>query len=115
MSALEELNLSSNDIVYISPLADLRKLTKLNLFNNKSLSDISAFEYGIPKIKEIRLAYTNISDVSALANKYNLETVELGYSTPIWDNPSLETCPIDGASDGLTLVCTRRLNELGRL
>ena len=69
---LEELNLSKNDLIDISPLKELKapKLKKLDLSNNKienlTGTTNSLKEYNFPQLEELNLSYNNLTNIYEL-------------------------------------------------
>ena len=74
-TGLERLDLYSNNISDLSPLAGLTQLTSLNL-NGNNISDISPLA-GLTQLKSLSLDGNNISDVSPLAGLTQLTDLSL--------------------------------------
>lgn len=89
---LEELNLGSNNIATITPLAGLTELTQL-LVDNNQIEDIEPVA-GLSHLRSLYVNHNDITDVSPLSGLHSLGTVYLG------QNSSLTTvAPLAGLTD----------------
>ena len=76
LTQLKELSISTNtDVTDISPLANLKELTYLDITNTK-VSDISSIS-GLVKLKTLKINNTDIVDLSVLKNFVELDTLEM--------------------------------------
>ena len=106
LTALEVLDLSSNEISDLSPLSDLTGLRSLNLSSN-NISNLSPLT-NLTNLRSLNLVATLTSDVSALSGLNRLEVLNLADSTvsdisPLLDLPSLSALnlyynPLSGPS-----------------
>ncbi len=79
LKKLKILNLTQNHNIYdISPLSELTNLEYLHIDNNK-ISDISSLKK-LVKLTYLNLAYSPVQDISALTNMSELEELQLSNS-----------------------------------
>ena len=97
---MTDLDLSSNNISDISPLASLANLQRLWLDGNK-IEEITVLA-GLTGLSYIYLGNNNISDISALANLANPATIYLGNNN-ISDIESLTLIDRLGVGDCIDL------------
>ena len=95
---LTYLNLSSNQIVDVSPLATLVNLKRLRLEYNH-IVDVAPLA-GLRNLKELRLDVNQIVDVSPLAGLVNLERLWLNNNQIVDTSPlrSLKNTTIHGGN-----------------
>ena len=98
LTALEELDLSSNVFSDLSPLSDLTGLRSLKLSSNP-ISDVSPLT-NLTNLRSLNLISTLTSDVSALSGLNRLEWLGLSGSvvsdiSPLLDLPNLESLHLD--------------------
>jgi Leucine-rich repeat (LRR) protein len=83
---LTELNLISNQITDLSPLAQLTQLTELNLWNNQ-ITDLSPLAQ-LTQLTELNLGRNQITDLSPLAQLTQLTELNL------WKNQITDISPL---------------------
>lgn len=129
-TSLQEINLSPSldfapkyfhgDITDISPLADLKNLTEVNLYSNR-ISDVTPLK-NLKNIKELRLQYNCIEDLSSLSiSNYKsfsyfkqqvvLPTVHLTGNTYTWQAPFKEKLPQGVAYNKYNLYGPNKAND----
>ena len=84
---IESLSLIEENIVDVSPIAQLKNLKFLCLLKNYELVKIDTLA-NLTKLKELDLSYTNVSDLSALQFMTSLEILDLLF-TPVSDLSAL--------------------------
>jgi internalin A len=75
LKSLTRVNLSNNEISEVFSLRELKSLTKLNLSHNQ-IVDIRVLEE-LESLTKLNLGYNSISDISALKNLKRLEQLDI--------------------------------------
>ena len=73
-----------NEISDLSPLADLTKLTYINIPTNSRITDLSHLS-GLINLTELRLWNNNITDLSPISSLINLTTLDIGSNDRLSD------------------------------
>ena len=84
LTNLTSLSLAENNISDISSLKELVHLESLEVRDNYYLSDMSVVS-NFPELQYIGFAFTNVSDISALRNLHKLSALPSADNTPVWD------------------------------
>lgn len=113
---LEELSLTGNRIVDLSPLADSKTLTKLEVSQNP-IADSTVFSK-LPSLVNVSLNQTNITSLESFSGSYveNLNVWEAPITdyTPLTTCKNLHTLEINGLSDA-SLEMVLQLTSLRQL
>ena len=96
---LIELHLGLNRISDVSPLKDLKKLTKLDLHRNQIISDVSSLK-SLTNLVWLSLRGNRISDMSPLKDLKKLTFLHIGYNVisdvfPLKDSTNLTFLNLD--------------------
>ena len=97
---LKWLNLTSNQISDLSPLAGLIKLRNISLRFNQSLSDISPLK-GLTNLTYLSFTEGQVSDLSPLAGLINLKYIDA------WGNPVSDLSSLAGLTKLESLTITK--------
>ena len=92
LKQLQHLYLDNNHIVDVAPLASLKNLRTLSLSKNP-IEDISPLA-NLKNLDSLYLDYTNISDITALKGLVNLEDLVLNF-TAVTDLSPLKDLPLE--------------------
>lgn len=125
MKGMAEMELESNMIQELSPLADMAKLQVLSLANNPSLTDLSPLS-GKEKLKKLIISGTKnlnmqMEDISVVKTLPGLETFEAEWNKKIRDISGLGHCPkleelvLNGCLGVLDATALRSCTNLVRL
>lgn len=125
MKGMAEMELESNMIQELSPLADMAKLQVLSLANNPSLTDLSPLS-GKEKLKKLIISGTKnlnmqMEDISVVKTLPGLETFEAEWNKKIRDISALGYCPkleeliLNGCLGILDATALRSCTNLVRL
>lgn len=73
---LETCYLNNTNISDLTPIADLKNLKKLYIYNDKKIADISALK-NLTQLAILNISGTKVTDITSLANLKNLERLDI--------------------------------------